>query len=49
MPPLNLSKESSMTLIFPAIRRMTYQEADEAGMHSGGLILDHQGKTVVDK
>jgi len=32
-----------MTAIRPTIRRMTYEEAGEAGLHSRGLILEYQG------
>ncbi|MBJ6750969.1 hypothetical protein [Geomonas anaerohicana] len=34
-----------MTAIRPTIRRMTFNEASEAGLHSRGLILEHQGKS----
>ncbi|NVN90948.1 MAG: hypothetical protein HXX11_10130 [Desulfuromonadales bacterium] len=34
-----------MTPILPSIRRMTFQEASEAGLHSGGLILEHRGNS----
>jgi hypothetical protein len=34
-----------MTPIMPTIRSMTFQEADSAGLHSRGLILEYQGKT----
>jgi len=34
-----------MTPILPSIRRMTFQEAFEAGLHSRGLILEHRGNS----
>ena len=34
-----------MKPILPSIRRMTFHEANKAGLHSRGLILEHQGKT----
>ena len=34
-----------MTAIRPNIRRMTFEEADNAGLHSRGLILEHQGQS----
>jgi hypothetical protein len=34
-----------MSPIIPTIRSMTFQEAKSAGLHSTGLILEHQGKT----
>jgi hypothetical protein len=34
-----------MTAIKPTIRRMTFEEADLAGLHSRGLILEHQGQS----
>ena len=34
-----------MTAIRPTIRRMTFEEADHAGLHNRGLILEHQGQS----
>ncbi len=34
-----------MTKIIPAIRAMTYQEADKAGLHSRGLMLDYENRS----
>jgi hypothetical protein len=33
-----------MTPIPVVVRRMTFQEADEVGLHSRGLILEYEGK-----
>jgi hypothetical protein len=34
-----------MTPILPNIRFMTYQEADKAGLHSRGLILEYEDRS----
>jgi hypothetical protein len=34
-----------MTAITPAIRRMSFEEAYQAGLQNRGLILEHQGKS----
>jgi hypothetical protein len=34
-----------MTTIRPTIRRMTFEETNQAGLHSRGLILEYQGKS----
>lgn len=38
-------EETTMTAIRPTIRRMTFDEASKAGLHSRGLMLEHQGKS----
>src|ERR1039457_1563495 len=45
MHPLIQLRRTAMTPIMPTIRSMTFQEADSAGLHSRGLILEYQGKT----
>ncbi|GFE57404.1 hypothetical protein [Geobacter sp. AOG1] len=36
-----------MTVIKPAIRRMTFDEAQQKGLFSQGLVLEHQGKSYL--
>ena len=35
----------TMTAIKPVIRRMTFDEAYQLGLHARGLILEHQGRS----
>lgn len=34
-----------MTPIIPSVRSMTIQEANSAGLHSRGLVMEHRGKS----
>jgi hypothetical protein len=38
-------EEITMTAIIPTIRRMTFEEANQAGLHLRGLMLKHQGQS----
>jgi hypothetical protein len=34
-----------MTPLKPTIRQMTFEEANQAGLHSRGLIMDYEGRS----